>query len=355
MSSPRSLALAIGLLLACPSWLMAADDTEALEEAEEAASEVEQLPRPELPSRSQLELQRLQQQYPEQFRPLNGQPDSAALYLAANSSTPHGWVFLIPDGQLPADNALLNNLRHSLADQGWHSLSLQLPNPDFVPLHVSQLPPLPESSEEDAAAEQPEDNQPPVEDSSLDEDDFSDELIEPADELPPDADPELVLEDFDFPEEDPWPEETSAYLLAAQQALDEALVLSKLEQPQSPSRLVLLGQGEGAWHAARWQAQHAVAQVLLLIQAKDATEASAPLEQLTGSMTIAIQDYLPANQAQLPAARARQNAASRTPDQQYQQIVLKEPAHSLQQAEIQRRVKGWLHRFSQPPKTKPSF
>lgn len=346
-------ALWLSCLLTCYSGGLLADESSAPadegEQTDQIDSEIQTPPRPELVSRSQLELQRLQQQSPDQFRPLSTQQGSAALYLPANSSTPHGWVFLIPDSNLPADNPLLDGLRRSLADQGWHSLSLQLPDPDFIPLHISQLPPPPEpSDEEDAPA--PEEATDSTEPEAVPDEEAQDELVEPADELPPDADPELILEDYDVPEEDPWPAEDSAYLQAAQQALDEALVLSKLEQPQAPQVLVLLGQGAGAWHAARWQAQHGVAQALLLVQAEDATDSSVPLEQLTGPMSIAIQDYLPAQQASLPAARARLHAASRTAGQQYQQVLLKEPARSLQQAEIQRRVKGWLYRFSQPPK-----
>lgn len=317
------------------------------ESADTPEEEIVIPPRPDLPSRHQLTLQRLQQQYPEQYHALDEEGLTAALYLPANHSEPHGRIILVPDSARPADaSPLIDPLRQQLANSGWHSLSLQLPDPDFVALHVSPAPLSEPDSEENSDEEAGDDAiEAAPEPATIDDPD----LVEPADSLPPDAEPALALPAED--DNDPLAD-TDEQPLAVSQATQIQQALSTAHTLSLDSDVpltVVLAIGDGAWHAARWLHEQGTADALILITASTPPDSEPPLEQLIAPMKIPVQDYVLASQASLKPAQARKNAASRNPDSQYRQVLLREPIHSLQTAETLRRVKGWLTVFSRPP------
>ncbi len=316
-------------------------DPEETADMEESAPPA--VPRPDLPTRNQLALERMQHHYPGQFRSLDDDPGSAALYLPANRSKAFGWVILIPDSSQTADsNHLVEPLRHALADSGWHSLSLQLPEPDFLPLYVSP-PPEPADPQEDSGqqtegTEPDETAQPATTDTGPD-------LIEPADPLPPDADPSLELP----PEPDEQPGNAEAASADARfqhirQSLDAATAFAN-SHDNGP--LALLGLGEGGWHAAAWQADNEAAVALLLVEAITPANAPLSLDLLTGPLTIPVQDYVLGDRNARAQAAARKNAAKRNAASQYQQVALDQPVASLQATTAVRRIKGWLASFGQ--------
>lgn len=308
------------------------------EESEPAASlQTEETPRPALRSHHQLELQRLQQAWPKQFRQLDSEHDQAgALYLPANHDEPRGWVILLPGSGQPADTAnSINRLRQLLPDAGWHTLSLQLPTTDFVGLHVSPPPevkPADNSGDEQAdtgePAASPDEAAPPSEPSA--------DTEEPGEETDP-------VETEAISEEDTASQPEYAQRMLA--LIDAAVVMARAKQPQ---QLVLLGQQEGAHWATLWineQQTEAHDEILVLLEPREAADQPS-LEELIGDINLQIADfYFAHNQGNLDSARQRLNSSKRNPDSRYHQARLHEPAPALREEVLVRRVKSWLTTF----------
>lgn len=297
--------------------------------------------RPALRSRHLLQLERLQQSVPEQFRPLASEYDAAgALYLPANQSSAKGWVILLPGTGQSADASFnIDALRRFLPDSGWHTLSLQVPEPPFAGLHVSP-PPDPaslndnqESNSEEAgsnedAATGTEPPAPVTASTTLptEPDKNDDEQLEPADTETTDVTPALP-----------------AYGERMLALLDAAVEMARAERP---AQLILLGQQEGAYWVTLWSVEQAApADALILLHARQPDTADRPLPDLVSQISRPVADvFTVQNSAEAITARQRLNSSSRSADQQYQQVALREPAQPLRESEVIRRIKGWLSR-----------
>lgn len=356
-----------GLLTACAFSLTWADDstpdTEPDEPVAEQATDTATAPspapvvRPELPSQHSLHLQRLQRAYPDQFRVLDsGNEPAGALYLPANRTPARGWVILLPGYDQPADAAYnIDPLRQLLPQTGWHTLSLQLPAPDFVALKVSTAE-LPPPAASDESAEQTTAHEPDTDDEQSDaqpadaEPEPPIDVAEPVDDGPTDSLPEPYA---DLPDEGSQPEDAAAddapveYAQRVQALLDAAVTMAR----EQTGHLVLLGQQEGAYwllHATASMDNPPDALILLhALQPEQGLPDAAPtLEALAGQCRLPVTDYVaPTWAGDAPAARKRLAASQRNPDNQYRLVTLKEPSNYLQQNEVLRRVKGRLILF----------
>lgn len=299
--------------------------------------------RPPLPSRHQLQMERLQHSSPEQFRPLDSPHDeAAALYLPANRFPARGWVILLPGSGQPADTTThINTLRQILPDSGWHTLSLQLPEPAFTGMHISP-PPVPVASASNE--ELPADDTPPP---------TAPEAAAKPDSLesPPHL-PEDTLADnmqASTPDDAAAPAESTANNTVTQPDYDERILLLleaavALAHAEAPEQLILLGQHEGAY----WIMRHAASKpellnALVLLHARQPENASPDLQQLGGQLVLPVMDYFASwSTEETQAARQRLNSSKRNPDSQYRQTALREPAIPLRESELVRRTKGWL-------------
>ncbi|UVE17383.1 alpha/beta hydrolase family protein [Pseudomonas sp. LS44] len=254
----------------------------------------------------------LERQLPEAEQVLLKSADESflGLWLPANVSAPKGVVILLPgDAQSAAAPRAIGPLRQKLPDAGWHTLSLNLPDPQGSvppPRPADATPPSPaEKKSEDAASA-------PV-----------------------------------APAEDP-PE-----LSAEQRQAHAERVLARIQagigyaQQQQPTSIVLLGAGSGAYWAARYLSEHGDAPVhnLLLVAARVPDGFSPPLVQLLPPLKLATGDFyyqdLPTERE---AARQRLAASKRQAQPAYIQVAMKalpgDPA--TEQEQLFRRIKGWL-------------
>lgn len=302
--------------------------TDSTGEAARAQEPAQDVPRPALRSRHLLELERLQQAYPEQFRRLDGDPEpAAALYLQANRAEARGWVILIPGAAEPADAAFnIERLRRTLPDSGWHTLSLQLPAPVFSALHVSPLPPA-------ADTEAAEDKQPGTEEIPGNHDAATVGSTEP------DAVAATPAEDSSDAAT-AGNMEPPAYSTQILALIDAAVTMATGGQPE---RLVILGQHEGAYWVMRWaDSRDAAADALVLLHAREAEDSPA-LPELAGRVTLPVADFhAMQDTGSRNAARLRLDSSKRNPDSQYRLTALREPAQVLRESELVRRVKGTL-------------
>lgn len=317
--------------------------TDEQADSESVITEPVAVERPALRSRHQLELQRLQHAFPEQFRPLSSEHDVAgALYLPANRSTAKGWVILLPGSGQTADSARnIDAVRQILPDSGWHTLSLQMPTPPFAALHISPPPePPPATTDEESATEPDEPDEPQ---------DAATETLTATDDEPPETnegvtgssdDANTVTATTSDASEPPLPEYSERILALLDAAIDIA-------RKEAPDKLVLLGQEEGAYWISLWlTVRNQQADALVLLHAQQPDTATLPLPELTGQLNLPFLDlFIPQNIGESQAARQRLNSSSRNADNQYRQTTLREPAHSLRQNELVRRVKGWLSRL----------
>lgn len=292
--------------------------------------------RPALPSRSTSMAADLARQLPpaEVLQLQAGEETFLALWQPANVAEPKGLVILLPGEGESADWPRgIGPLRRGLPDHGWHSLSLSLP--DSPPFSVPDAPaageetPTPEEPASDDSASEPpgepeeagylpEETAPPAEDA-------------PAEQQDADSRETVAAE----PEETGLPERIDARISAA---LEHARSLQ-------PPTIVLLGQGNGAWWAARHLQQWAPDDVerLALIQPLQPDDQQEPLAQLVPPLKVATGDfYYRDNPSALLEARARLNASRRIAHPAYHQVGLTTLAG--EQEQLVRRVRGWLDR-----------
>src|SRR5690554_1291334 len=133
------------LLLFLPLSLSNAQAEESTQEGEnlevEAVEAVES-ERPALNSRSQLAAQQFRTTFPEQLIEIPGTANHySALYLPANAKTAKGLIVFVPGLLETADSATnIAQLRRAVTDKGWHSLSLNLPDPEPELLRIESTP-----------------------------------------------------------------------------------------------------------------------------------------------------------------------------------------------------------------------
>jgi len=293
--------------------------------------------RPPLPERSQQDNQALQRQLPlTEQQPLQaGAETFLALWLPANSAAPKGAVILLPGDLESADwPQAIGPLRRKLPDDGWHSLSLSLPDP------ASDAPPL-RRDEPQAAV--------PAEGEAPSEEGAPDEEASPATEeapAPEERDTEQLVAEAApaTPADDP----EARRLAHAERVLariDAAIALA--QQQQAPS-IVLLGHGSGAYWAARYLSERQPDNIrhLLLVSAALPAGYGPPLDELIPTLKLPSGDFYYKDQlADRQAASRRMQASKRQQHPTYIQVAMKAlPGNrEAEQEQLYRRIRGWLN------------
>lgn len=264
-----------------------------------------------------------------------GDESFIALWQPANVAEPKGLVILLPGEGESADWPRgIGPLRRGLPDHGWHTLSLSLPDsPQFIP---PATPP--------ATAEEPEPTEPAAEDTEPpSEPNEAGYLPEETAALPDEAADERDAEASETAEtneeEAGLPERIDERIAAA---LDHARSLQ-------PKTIILLGQGTGAWWAARHLQQWAPDDVerLGLILPRQPDGQQEPLAQLAPTLKLATGDFYYRDDASaLADARERLNTSRRIGHPAYHQVGLTALAgeRNIEQEQLVRRVRGWLDR-----------
>lgn len=325
MPHPRRSTRAL-LLLALLPWLgNALADATPPAETPPATDEVPS-ERPTLPERSQLDATALSEQLPVAQQQQLGADDDRflALWRAANTPSPKGAVVILPAaGQSADDPRLAGPLRASLPDIGWHSLSLTLPDPSD-PLQA--LPPA-ETAPTPEAAPAADPSAPPAEPS---ETATPPEAAEPAA-----ADPALSPE---------AQQQAQAERIFAR--IDAALAFA---QSQQASRLVLLGDGSGAYWAGRYLSERKpeTVQHLIVVEPTVPLGFAPPLEELLPALKLGTGDFYYKDQAvDRTQALLRKQTAKRLGHTTYTQIAMKAlPGNpTVEREQLQRRIRGWLEK-----------
>lgn len=292
----------------CIALLLGAGAARGAEPAAAPAAPVERAP---LEERSQDEAIALQRQLPtaEQQQLEAGGERFLALWKPANSATPSGLVILLPgEGEHPDWPRVVGPLRSKLADAGWHTLSLSLPDPlgDSLPARA------PEASEPTKKDDAEKTDAPPA-----------------TEETPPAASAE---------------EQRKAHGERVMARIQAALDFAADKQVKT---VVLLGHGSGAWWAASFLAERKPAQVhqLLMVEASVPAGYAPPLDELVPPLKLATGDFYYKDR-QADAALARQQASKRLQHPAYTLVGLDAlPANpDAEEEQLARRVRGWLTR-----------
>lgn len=270
--------------------------------------------------------------------------DFVALWRPANVGEPKGLVILLPGEGESADWPRgIGPLRRGLLDHGWHTLSISLPDsPGFQPAATPEPEPEPEL-EPPAQGDEPTETAPDGAEPQT--------LPNEAGYLPEEA--AIVPDEPSEPEHSepnlPLTNEPDESLQLAERVdgrIDAALAYARTRQPEM---IVLLGQGTGAYWAARHLQQLVPEDVhhLLMIQPRQPEGQQEPLAQLAPSLKLATGDFFYRNNAAASTeARERLNASRRISHPAYHQVGL--PAQvddrASEQQQLLRRVRGWLDR-----------
>jgi hypothetical protein len=287
-----------------------------------AAPPVERAPlRAPLGERSQDEAISLQRQLPpgEQQQLQAGDEHFLALWKPANSPTPSGLVILLPgDGEHPDWPRVVGPLRSKLADAGWHTLSLSLPDP-LGELLPARPPQAAESAKKDAAAQS---DTPPA---------------TPAAETPPAPSAE---------------EQRKAHSERVMARIQAGLDFAVAKQAKT---IVVLGHGSGAWWAASFLAERKPEQIhaLLMVDASVPAGYAPPLDELVPPLKLATGDFHYKDRY-ADAALERQQASKRLQHPAYALVALDAlPANpDTEQEQLARRIRGWLKRNTGDAKQK---
>lgn len=349
----RLAGLLLGLTL---GWAQAHADTadESEPQAVESQQEQQQEETPPQPTLAEIEAmrvalagrnqqarQRLQQQYPQEFIELPGQDESfAALFSPANAHRVRGQIIFLPELHQPADApGALALLRYAVNDKGWHSLSLHLPDPDFIALHVSPLP-QPEPVAELAADELSDELLLPTK--QADEQQLTDEQDLPEPEPEPELEPEVEQAEEETIAGEPQPQPLFADRFAAQ--LDAALVHGDTK----PVMLLAAGQSAGLLlEYLQWQPQQSSKIAHMVLLEPRQYEAGKPIELLIEQSSVPVTEfYSAAHKWQQDQARQRLNAGKRKRKGEYRQIRL-DAAFPDQAEQANRRIVGWLYKNQQ--------
>lgn len=271
----------------------------------------------------------------------------SALFLAANVAQPRGMVILLAGAEESFDwPEVIGPLRRKLPDAGWHTLSLNLPEPppntltsnkiiaDPVAEQIPVLPPTP----------LPE----PEETESIDDDEPIEPEPEPEEELAPEPTDEVAVE-TDNAKSEPAPLEPIVipeYPQRISNLLDAAVAYG---QTIGATEIILLGHHEGAHWILDYQNQHAATLPtrLAMIAARSTYLIDRPYETLIAANTQPLADfYYKNNVIEQQAAQQRLAASRRANRKTYQQIGLTTASgvQAIEQERLFRRVKGWLNK-----------
>jgi hypothetical protein len=318
-------AFCLVLILPC-SAQAAADETPQAAENTPPAS----VQRQPLAERSQEDAQALERQVPqaEQQMLQAGSDNFLALWKPANTSEPEGALIILAGAGETADwPKTVGPLRRKFPDAGWHSLSLSLPD---------LLADSPQARVEPAPAP----SQPVAQGQSA-----------PAKDTPDDANASVekattaeseASESADRSEAPGINDKADAERIFAR--LDAAVAYAQQHNARS---IVLLGNGSGAYWAARYLSERQAAQVqkLVMVTAQTPAQAEQSLDALTPSLKVPTADFFYTNQPQARrAAEQRLQASKRLKDHNYRQVGLTAmPGNSAaEQEQLFRRVRGWL-------------
>ena len=304
-----------------------AADTEKTEAATEAAVPT---PRPPLAERSQDDALALERQAPkaeQQTLQANGE-NFLALWKPANDSDPKGAVIIVPGAGETADwPNTVGPLRRGFPDVGWGTLSLSLPD------LLAERPQARVEAKPAAAAQKPEGESAPAKDTPADAN------ANVAQATAPEVD---AADSSDAAEADEHSDQADAERIFAR--LDAAVAYA---QQQKARTIVLLGNGSGAYWAARYLSEKQPPQVqkLVMVGAQTPARVEQDLQSLTPTLKVPTADiYFAGRPQDNQAAQQRLQASKRQKDSQYRQVSLMAmPGNkAAEQEQLLRRVRGWL-------------
>ncbi|TDF82975.1 alpha/beta hydrolase family protein [Pseudomonas sp. H9] len=318
-------AFCLSLILPCSAQAAAGETPEAA-----AAPQPTAIERQPLAERSQEDALALGRQVPqaEQQMLQAGTDNFLALWKPANSGEPKGALIILAGAGETADwPKTVGPLRNKFPDVGWHSLSLSLPdllvdNPQ-ARVQTAPAPSQPVAQGQSAPAKAtPDDANASVEKATAVENDGSENIAssqEPG--LDDKADAERIFA-----------------------RLDAAVAYA---QQHNARTIALLGNGSGAYWAARYLSERQPAQIqkLVMVSAQSPAQAEQSLDALAPALKVPTADFFYTSQAQARrAAELRLQASKRLKDNQYRQIGLTAMPgnNAAEQEQLFRRVRGWL-------------
>ena len=315
--------VSLSLMLPCALPVLAAD---APPETEPTIAEPEV--RPLLQERSQEDATALERQVAQDEQQLlqAGQDSFLALWKPANSSEPSGAVIIVPGAGENADwPVTVGPLRRKLPDANWASLSLSLPDMQSTasqprPVEQEKPPaePAPNSSSKDAST-----TAKPIEQAASAGTDST-------------ATPLQTSESFKAM--------ITADAARIYARIDAALAFA---QQQNMRTVVLLGNGTGAYWAARYISERKPPQIakLILVAAATPDQVKPELSQLTPNLTVGLLDvFYKDTVLARKSALQRLQASKRANRQNVVQVgLIAMPGNQeAEQEQLMRRVRGWL-------------
>ncbi|CAM3799389.1 hypothetical protein CCOS865_00573 [Pseudomonas reidholzensis] len=286
--------------------------------------------RPALLERSQEDAQALERLVPkaEQQTLDAGNEQFLALWKPANDSDPQGALIILPGAGENADwPNTVGPLRRKFPDAGWHTLSVSLPD---------LLSDGPQARVDAQPAAQP---------------DKGTGETAPAKDTPADANANVAqataaeadtAQGTDAVEASEHNDQADAERIFAR--LDAAVAYAQQQKARS---IVLLGNGSGAYWAARYLSEKQPPQVqkLVMVGAQTPARVEHDLESLTPTLKVPSADlYYATRTADRRAAALRLQASKRQKDSQYRQLsLIAMPGNkAAEQEQLFRRVRGWL-------------
>ena len=280
--------------------------------------------------RSQEDARALERQVPQAERQMlqAGSDEFLALWKPANTSEPEGALIILAGAGETADwPKTVGPLRRKFPDSGWHSLSLSLPDlladSPRARVETAPAPSQPVAQGQSAPAKDTPDNaNASVEQATAAEGEAS----ESATQVQPPVDDDKADADRIFAR------------------LDAAVAYAQQHNARS---IVLLGNGSGAYWAARYLSERQPAQVqkLVMVAAQTPAQAEQSLDALAPTLKVPTADFFYTNQAQARrAAEQRLQASKRLKGNTYRQVGLTAmPGNSTaEQEQLFRRIRGWL-------------
>ncbi|MFK3682947.1 alpha/beta hydrolase family protein [Pseudomonas sp. NPDC088890] len=304
-----------------------AEDAEKAAPAAEAAVPT---PRAALLERSQEDAQALERRVAkaEQQTLQAGNESFLALWKPANDSDPKGALIIVPGAGENADwPTTVGPLRSKFPDAGWHTLSVSLPD---------LLADSPQARVESTPAPQPDKG---TGESAPAKDTPADANANVAQATAPEAD---TAQSTDAVEASEHNDQADAERIFAR--LDAAVAYA---QEQKARSIVLLGNGSGAYWAARYLSEKQPPQVqkLVMVAAQTPARVEHDLESLTPTLKVPAADlYYATRTGDRHAAQLRLQASKRQKDSQYRQLsLIAMPGNkAAEQEQLFRRVRGWL-------------
>lgn len=304
-----------------------AEDAEKAAPAAEAAAPST---RAALLERSQEDAQALERRVAkaEQQTLQAGNESFLALWKPANDSDPKGALIIVPGAGENADwPTTVGPLRSKFPDAGWHTLSVSLPD---------LLADSPQARVESTPAPQPDKG---TGESAPAKDTPADANANVAQATAPEAD---TAQSTDAVEASEHNDQADAERIFAR--LDAAVAYA---QEQKARSIVLLGNGSGAYWAARYLSEKQPPQVqkLVMVAAQTPARVEHDLESLTSTLKVPATDlYYATRTGDRHAAQLRLQASKRQKDSQYRQLsLIAMPGNkAAEQEQLFRRVRGWL-------------